>query len=222
VATTTIPIVFETGADPIAAGLVTSLSHPGGNITGIAALTFETGPKRLAIMHEAMPSARAIAVLVNPTAGEAVLRQVKDLEAAAQQLGLDLQVLNASDDRTLEAAFAAIEEKRAQALVIVADPFALSRLKPIAEFALKQQLPAVSVNRQFAAFGGLMSYGGDILETHHLAGVYVGRILKGEKPGDLPVIQGTKVELIVNLKTAKALGLTLPLSLLGRADEVIE
>jgi putative ABC transport system substrate-binding protein len=138
------------------------------------------------------------------------------------QLGVQLQVLHASDDRTLEAAFSAIEEKHAGGLVVAADPFILSRLKEIAEWALKHGMPAISVNRQFPAFGGLMSYGGNILETHRLAGGQVGRVLKGEKPGDLPVIQGTKVELIVNLKTAKALGLTLPISLLGRADEVIE
>ena len=221
-ATTTIPVVFETGADPIEAGLVTSLNHPGGNITGIAALTYETAPKRLAILHEAMPSAHLIAVLVNPTAGEAVARQVKDMAAIAPQLGLQLLVLHTSDDRTLEAAFADVGEKHADALVVVADPFLLSRLKTIADFALKQRVPAISVNRQFADSGGLMSYGGDIVESHHLLGLYVGRILKGEKPGDLPVMQATKIELIVNLKTAKALGLIVPLSLLGRADEVIE
>jgi putative ABC transport system substrate-binding protein len=221
-ATTTIPIVFETGADPIEAGLVASLNHPGGNITGIAALTFETGPKRLAILHEALPSANPIAVLVNPAAGKVVGRQVKDLEAAAPRLKLQLLVLNASDDGQLTAAFETMRQQRAGGLVIVADPFANSRIKQIADLALAQSLPAIFVNPQFARLGGLMSYSGTIVETHHLAGGYVGRILKGEKPGDLPVIQGTKVELVVNLKTARTLGLTLPLSLLGRADEVIE
>lgn len=221
-ATATIPIVFETGADPIEAGLVTSLNHPGGNVTGVAALTFETSPKRLAILHEALPSAKLIAVLVNQRAGIVVGRQVKDLEATAQQLGLQLLVLDASDDRALTGAFETMREKQAGGLVIVADPFANSRIQQIADLALSHAMPSIFVNPQYAALGGLMSYGGNIIETHRLAGLYVARILKGEKPGDLPVMQGTKVELNVNLKTAKALGLTLPLSLLGRADEIIE
>lgn len=221
-ATTIIPIVFETGADPVEAGLVTNLRHPGGNITGIAALTFETGPKRLAILHEVLPSVGLIAVLFNPAGGDVVGRQVKDLLATAPQLGLQLAILQASNDRELEAAFAKAKEMGAGGLVIAADPFANSRLKEIADQALKAAMPSIFVNPQFAAVGGLMSYSGTIIETHHLAGGYVGRILKGEKPGELPVIQGTKVELIVNLKTAKALGINIPLSLLGRADQVIE
>ncbi len=221
-ATTTIPIVFETGADPISAGLVTSLNHPGGNITGIAALTFETGPKRLAILHEALPSANPIAVLVNSNAGDVVGRQVKDLETVAPQLKLQLVILHASNDRDLETAFATMQRQHLGALLIVADPFANSRIKQIADLALSHAIAAIFVNPQFATLGGLMSYSGTIIETHHLAGGYVGRILKGEKPGDLPVIEGTKVELIINLKTASALGLTLPPSLLARADEVIE
>ena len=221
-ATTTIPIVFETGADPVAVGLVPSLSRPGGNVTGIAALTFETGPKRLEILHEAIPAANPIAVLVNPEAGEAVGRQATDLEASAAKLGLQLLKLHASNDRELEAAFSVMQDKHVGGLVIAADPFANSRIKEIAALALRYGVPAIFVNPQFAKFGGLMSYGGNIVETHRLAGIYVGRILKGEKPADLPVIQGTKVELVINLKTAKALRLTLPESLLGRADEVIE
>ena len=221
-ATTTIPIVFETGADPIEADLVPRLNHPGGNITGVAALTFETGPKRLAILHEALPSTELIAVLVNQRAGVVVGRQVKDLEATAPQLGLQLLILDASDDRTLTSAFETMRQKQAGGLLIVADPFANSRIKEIADLALSHAMPSIFVNPQYAALGGLMSYGGNIVETHRLAGLYVARILKGEKPGDLPVMQGTKVELNVNLKTAKDLGLTLPLSLLGRADAVIE
>lgn len=221
-ATTTIPIVFETGADPVEAGLVTNLKHPGGNITGVAALTFETGPKRLAILHEVLPSVGLIAVLVNPAGGDVVGRQVKDLQATAPQLGLQLVILQASNDRELESAFAKAKEMRAGGLVIAADPFTNSRLKELADLALRNVLPSIFVNPQFAAVGGLMSYSGTIIETHHLAGGYVGRILKGEKPGGLPVIQGTKVELIVNLKTAKALGIEVPLPLLGRADQVIE
>jgi putative ABC transport system substrate-binding protein len=221
-ATTTIPIVFETGADPVAVGLVPSMSRPGGNVTGIAALTFETGPKRLEIMHEAIPSANPIAVLINSNAGEVVGRQVTDLEASAVKLGLQLLRLHASNDRELTAAFMVMQDKHVGGLVIAADPFANSRIKEIAALALRYGLPAIFVNPQFATLGGLMSYGGNIVETHRLAGIYVGRILKGEKPADLPVIQGTKVELVINLKTAKTLGITLPQSLLGRADEVIE
>jgi putative ABC transport system substrate-binding protein len=221
-ATTTIPIVFETGADPVAVGLVPSLSRPGGNVTGIAALTFETGPKRLEILHEAIPAANPIAVLVNPEAGEAVGRQATDLEASAAKLGLQLLKLHASNDRELKAIFSVMQDKHVGGLVIAADPFANSRIKEIATLALRYGVPTIFVNPQFATMGGLMSYGGNIVETHRLAGIYVGRILKGEKPADLPVIQGTKVELVINLKTAKALGLTLPQSLLGRADEVIE
>jgi putative tryptophan/tyrosine transport system substrate-binding protein len=221
-ATATIPIVFETGADPVEAGIVTNLRHPGGNITGVAALTFETGPKRLAILHELLPSVDLIAVLVNPAAGDVVGRQVKDLQTAAPQLGVQLTILQASNDRELEAAFTKAKEMRAGGLVIAADPFTNSRLKQIADQAMKAAMPSIFVNPQFTAVGGLMSYGGTIFETHYLAGGYVGRILKGEKPGDLPVIQGTKVELIVNLKAAKALGIDVPISLLGRADQVIE
>src|SRR4051812_1840477 len=221
-ATTMLPIVFETGADPVEAGLVTNLRHPGGNITGIAALTFETGPKRLAILHEALPSVDLIAVLINPAAGDVVGRQVKDLQVAASQLGLQLAVLRASNDRELELAFAKAREMRAGGLIIAADPFTNSRYKQLADQALATAMPSIFVNPQFPAEGGLMSYSGTIIETHQLAGGYVGRILKGEKPGELPVVQGTKVELIVNLKTAKSLGIEIPLSLLGRADQVIE
>jgi putative ABC transport system substrate-binding protein len=221
-ATKTVPIVFETGADPVAVGLVPSLSRPGGNVTGITALTFETGPKRLEILREALPAANLIAVLVNPTAGGAVGRQATDLEATAAKLGMQLLKLDASNDRELEAAFSVMQNKHVGGLIIAADPFANSRIKEIAALALRYAVPAIFFNPQFATFGGLMSYGGNIIETHQLAGIYVGRILKGEKPADLPVIQGTKVELTINLKTAKALGLTLPQSLLGRADQVIE
>jgi len=221
-ATTTIPIVFETGADPIAVGLVPSLSRPGGNVTGIGALTFETGPKRLEVLHEAVPAAGLVAVLLNPAAGDIVDRQLRDLQATAAKLGLQLLAVHAGNDRELDAAFADLQGKHAGGLVIVAEPFANSRIEQIAALALRLAVPAVFVNPQFAAAGGLMSYGGTITETHHLAGIYTGRILKGAKPADLPVIQGTRLELVVNLKTAKAIGIDLPQSLLARADQVIE
>jgi len=221
-ATTTIPIVFETGADPVAIGLVPSLNRPGGNVTGITALTFELGPKRLEVLHETIPAANPIGVLVNPTAGDIAERQTKDLQAAAGKLGLELAIQHASNDRELDSAFSALHDKHVGGLVVIAEVFANSRIGEIAALALRYAMPAIFVNPQFAVAGGLMSYGGNIVETHRLAGIYTGRILKGEKPVDLPVIEGTKVELVINMKTAKALGLTIPLPLLGRADEVIE
>jgi putative tryptophan/tyrosine transport system substrate-binding protein len=221
-ATTTIPVVFETGADPVAVGLVSNLKRPGGNVTGVTALTFEIGPKRLEILHEAIPDADPLAVLINPTAGDVAERQSKDLQQAAQRLGLQLLLLDASNDDDLDRAFKTMQDRTIKGAVITGDPFYNSKIEQIAAFALRHAVATVFFNPQFAAAGGLMSYGGTITETHHLAGIYVGRILKGEKPADLPVIQGTKVELIVNLRTAKALGLTLPLLLLGRADKVIE
>jgi putative ABC transport system substrate-binding protein len=221
-ATKTIPIVFETGADPVAIKLVASLNRPGGNITGVTATSFALGPKRLEVLREAVPSTKLIAVLVNPAAGDIAERQKQDLQAAALIIGLELLVLQAGADRDLDAAFSTLVQQRAGGLVIIPDVFSNSRREQLAGLALRHAVPAIFQSREFAAAGGLMSYGGDIAETHRLAGIYTGRVLKGEKPSDLPVIQGTKVELIVNLKTAKALGLTLPLSLLGRADEVIE
>jgi ABC-type uncharacterized transport system substrate-binding protein len=221
-ATTTIPIVFETGADPITAGLVGSLSRPGGNITGVTALAFELGPKRLEVLHEVIPSATTVATIVNPTGGEVIARQARDLQAAAQKIGIDLLVLEASADRDLDNAFATLRERRAGGLVIIPDVFTNSRALPLAAMALRDNVPAIFQARDFTAAGGLMSYGADIAESHRLAGGYVGRVLKGEKPADLPVMQATKVELIVNLKTAKALGLTVPPQIVARADEVIE
>jgi putative tryptophan/tyrosine transport system substrate-binding protein len=201
---------------------VSNLKRPGGNVTGVTALTFEIGPKRLEILHEAIPDADPLAVLINPTAGDVAERQSKDLQQAAQRLGLQLLLLDASNDDDLDRAFKTMQDRTIKGAVITGDPFYNSKIEQIAAFALRHAVATVFFNPQFAAAGGLMSYGGTITETHHLAGIYVGRILKGEKPADLPVIQGTKVELIVNLRTAKALGLTLPLLLLGRADKVIE
>jgi putative ABC transport system substrate-binding protein len=221
-ATTTIPIVFETGADPVTIGLVPSLNRPGGNITGITALSFALGPKRLEVLHEVVPSANLIAALVNPAAGDVAERQAKDLEAAAHAMGLELLVLHAGTDSDLGTAFTTLLQRRAGGLVVIPEVFSNSRPEQIAALALRHAVPAIFQGREFAAAGGLMSYGGDIAETHRLAGIYTGRILKGEKPADLPVIQGTKVELIINLKTAKAFGLNISLPLLGRADEVIE
>jgi putative ABC transport system substrate-binding protein len=221
-ATKTIPIVFETGADPVTIGLVASLSRPGGNITGVTASSFALGPKRLEVLHEVVPSVRLIAALVNPAAGDIAERQMQDLQAAARTMGLELLVLQAGADGDLDTVFSTLLQKRAGGLVIIPEVFSNSRREQIAALSLRHVVPAIFQSREFAAAGGLLSYGGNIAETHHLAGVYTGRILKGAKPADLPVIQGTKAELIINLKTAKALGIDMPPALLGRAEEVIE
>jgi putative ABC transport system substrate-binding protein len=221
-ATTTIPIVFETGGDPIRLGLVASLSRPGGNLTGVTQLNTEVMPKRLELMHELVPTATVIPLLVNPSnpvVAEIVLRAS---QAAAQALGLKLHVLNASSERDFDGVFANVVQLRAGGLVIGADAVFTSRQEQLAALALRHAVPTVYENRGFVAAGGLASYGGAITDAYRLAGVYAARILKGEKPGELPVQQGTKVELFVNLKTAKALGITVPTALLARADEVIE
>ncbi len=179
-ATTTIPVVFETGADPVAVGLVSNLKRPGGNVTGVTALTFEIGPKRLEILHEAIPDADPLAVLINPTAGDLAERQSKDLQQAAQRLGLQLLLLDASNDDDLDRAFKTMQDRRIKGVVITGDPFYNSKIEQIAAFALRHAVATVFFNPQFAAAGGLMSYGGTITETHHLAGIYVGRISKAK------------------------------------------
>ena len=221
-ATSTVPIVFTTGGDPIKLGLVASLRRPGGNVTGSTQLSVEVGPKRLELARELFPGATTVALLVNP-ANPLAATVSKDLQAVADTLGLRLHVLHASTEADFEAAFATAAQLRAAALVIAsADPWFGSHAAQLGALALRHSVPAIYFQREFAAAGGLMSYGGSITETYRLAGLYAGRILKGEKPADLPVVQSTKVELILNLKTAKALGLTVPLPLIGRADEVIE
>jgi putative ABC transport system substrate-binding protein len=218
-ATTTIPIVFSTAADPIAMGLVASLNRPGGNLTGVSPLSAEVAPKRLELLHEIVPTAAIIAALLNPSNPNSVS---KDLQAAASTLGVQFHVLHASTERDFDTAFASLLQGRAGALVIGSDPFFISQIPQLAALTVRHAVPAIYQYREFAAAGGLMSYGGSNTASYHLVGVYTGRILKGEKPADLPVQQVTKVELIINLKTAKTLGLTVPLSLLSRADEVIE
>jgi putative ABC transport system substrate-binding protein len=221
-ATGTIPIIVEVAVDPVAAGFVASLDKPGGNITGVTNLNVEIGPKRLELMHELLPSVTVIGVLVNPANPALFEPFVQSLEAAANRLRLELHVLNASIDRDFEPVFAALDQLKAGALVIGPDVFFNSHIEQIAALAIGHALPAVYQYRPFVEAGGLLSYGSDETETYHLVGAYTGRVLKGEKPANLPVVQSTKVELIINLKTAKALGLTIPLPLLGRADEVIE
>jgi ABC-type uncharacterized transport system substrate-binding protein len=220
-ATTTVPTVFTTAANPVELGLVASLSRPGGNITGATQLNVEIGPKRLEFVRELIPTATVVGLLVNPT-NPAARTLSRDLEAAARILGLELDVLHASMEQHLDEAFATLVQRRASALVIVADAFFNMRSERLGALTLRHAVPAVFQYRAFVAAGGLMSYSGSNTDSYRWAGNYSGRILKGEKPADLPVQQSTKVELIINLKTAKALGLAVPPTLLARADEVIE
>jgi putative ABC transport system substrate-binding protein len=218
-ATTTVPIVFTTGSDPVKLGLVGSLSRPGGNVTGVTQLNVEVGPKRLELARELLPAATVVALLVNPTNP---IAETLDLRAAARTLGLQLHVLRASTEGEIDDAFAILVRLRASALVIGSDVFFNTRSEQLAALAVRHAVPAIFHLREFVAAGGLMSYGGSLRDSYRGAGGYTGRILKGDKPADLPVQQSTKVELIINLKTANALGLTIPLPLLARADEVIE
>jgi putative ABC transport system substrate-binding protein len=222
VATTTIPIVFLTGIDPVGAGLVASLAHPGGNLTGVVALSVELGPKQLQLLQEMVPSARRVALLVNPDSRTLADKQTSDQQAAARALGLELDVLHARAVDDFDRVFADLGRLRVDGLIIGGETLFTSAADRLAAFTLRHAMPALYLSREFPAAGGLMSYGPSIADGHRLAGVYVARILKGEKPADLPVQQSTKIDLVINLKTAKALGLTVPLPLLGRADEVIE
>jgi ABC-type uncharacterized transport system substrate-binding protein len=221
-ATATIPIVFVAGFDPVEVGLVASLNQPGGNITGVSILDVELGPKRLELLHELVPTATMFAVLVNPTDPTRAETTSNELQAAAHSLGLQLHVLHASTDSDFDTVFARLVQLGAGGLVIGGEPFFNSRSEQLGKLTMQHAVPAVYQLRGFAAAGGLASYGANLTDAYRETGVYTGRILKGEKPANLPVQQATKVELVINLKTAKALGLTFPLSLLGRADEVIE
>jgi putative ABC transport system substrate-binding protein len=220
-ATTTIPIVFTVASDPVQIGLVASLARPGGNATGVTTLAVEVAPKRLELLRELLPTASSIALLLNPTTPVAATL-LRDSQAAAQTLGLQLHVLHASSERDLHTVFATLSQLRAGALVIGSDPFFTARQDQLAALSVVHAVPAAYESHEFVAAGGLIGYGSSLADAYHLAGVYTGRILKGEKPADLPVQQATKVELIINLKAAKALGITVPITLLGRADEVIE
>jgi len=220
-ATATIPIVFELGGDPVRLGLVTSLNRPGGNITGIVNLSATLLPKRVELVHELVPSAGLIAVLLNP--GNPNLQNLmNDVRDAEKLLGVTIEFIEAHNANEIEEAFTKIHDLRAGALVIGPDPFFNIKAAEFAELATRYGVPASHELREFRAAGGLMSYQADLLNAYHLAGVYAGRVLRGEKPADLPVQQATKVQLVINLKAAKALGLSVPLPLLGRADEVIE
>jgi putative ABC transport system substrate-binding protein len=220
-ATATIPIVLLNGSDPVKAGLVTAINRPGGNITGVSLFAGTVDPKRLELLHELLPQAAVIAVFNNPLVAETEARS-KVLADAANTIGLKLVFLNVASDPDLDTAFASISSRGAQALFVSGSPYFLSRRRKLVSLAVSQRIPAVYAWRQFAVEGGLMSYGTSITESSRQAGLYVGRILKGAKPVDLPILQPTKFELVINLRTAKAIGIAVPPALLARADEVIE
>ena len=221
-ATATIPVIFQVGTDPVAAGLVASLARPAGNVTGVTNINTELVPKRLELLRELIPTANIIALLVNPTSPFITESISKDLQSATRALGLQLHILNASTKHDFDTVFATFTKLRADVLVIAPDAMFISQSEQLGALTLRHAVPAVTQFREFAAAGGLMSYGGSFTEPARLVGVYTGRVLKGEKPADLPVMQATKVELVINLKTAKALGINVPNTLIGRADEVIE
>jgi putative ABC transport system substrate-binding protein len=221
-ATTTIPIVFEMAGDPVRIGLVAGLDRPGGNVTGVANMNIQMTPKRLQLLHEVVPSAKVMALLVNPANSTVAETQSREAFSVAPTLGVDLHVLHASTERDLDAVFANLIQSRAGGLVIAAEPLFSSLNKQFAELTVRHAVPAITGGRDFAAAGGLLSYGADTRQAYRLAGIYTGQVLKGEKPANLPIQQSTKVELVINLKTAKVLGLDIPNTLIGRADEVIE
>jgi ABC-type uncharacterized transport system substrate-binding protein len=220
-ATTTIPIVFATGADPVAIGLVPSLNHPGGNVTGVTFVINSLGAKRLELLRQLMPNATIVGFLINPRnpTSEA---QTADAQAAARALGVELLILHAGSEPDIDAAFTRSVQQRANAMIVGADAFFISKTDQLVGLAARDALPTIFFLREFAALGGLISYGASIFDAYRLAGGYTARILKGEKPADLPVQQTVKFELVINLTTAKALGLTVPPTVLARADEVIE
>ena len=221
VAAATVPVVFATGSDPVAAGLVASLNRPGGNLTGVTVITAALWPKRLELLRELISPTPLIALLVNPN--NLTARQARrELNAAARRIGQDVVLLDASAEGEFEAAFATLTEKRASALVVSDDALFTNRRAVLVALAARHAVPAIYGRREFAAAGGLMSYGASTVDQYYQSGVYVGRILKGAKPADLPFLQPTKFELTINLKTAKALGLNVPNTLIGRADEVID
>jgi len=221
-ATATIPIVFTTGADPVQTGLVTSLNRPGGNVTGFTNMTTELTGKRLGLLHELLPSAARFAVLVNPAVARTAASVAAYAQAAASTIGRQIEVFTASTNGEIEVAFASMVQKRADALLIGTNVFLRNRRVQLATLAARHALPAIYFNREFVEVGGLMSYGLSSADFERQAGIYVGRILKGEKPADLPVMQPTRSEFVINLATARALGIAIPPGLLAIADEVIE
>jgi ABC-type uncharacterized transport system substrate-binding protein len=221
-ATTTIPVVFQVGSDPVKVGLVASLARPGSNVTGVTNLNADLGSKRLELLHALVPTEKSIGLLVNPTSPNLTESSTKDLQAVAGKLGVQLRVLHASTEQDFDTVFATLREFQTRALVIGPDAFFISRNEQLGALTLRHGIPAITLYREFAAAGGLMSYGGSAKDADRRAGIYAGRVLKGERPGELPVQQVTKVELVINLRTAKTLGVHVPAELSARADEVIE
>jgi ABC-type uncharacterized transport system substrate-binding protein len=220
-ATSTIPIVFAFGSDPIKLGLVASFNRPGGNVTGVTGIAVALGEKRLGLLRDLLPDVVVVGFILNPGSPNTEF-DLPDVQAAARTLGLQLIVANASNEHQINTAFETLMQRRADALVVQADPFLFSRRDQFVALAARHAIPAVYVDRVFPAAGGLMSYGSDFRDVNRQAGVYAARILRGEKPADLPVVQSIKYELVINLKTARALGLDVPPTLLALADEVIE
>ena len=221
-ATATIPVVFRMATDPVEAGLVTSLNRPGGNVTGVTTMGVELGSKQLELLHELAPAASVIALLLNPTNPAIARIQSRDVPAAARKLGLDLHVLNASTERDFDLVSARMKELRVGGLIIGADTFLNARSEQLAALAVRHAIPSISPYREFTRAGGLMSYGANVIGASRQAGIYTGRILKGEKPADLPIEQPTLFEFVINVKAARSLGLSVAPTLLSRADEVIE
>jgi len=221
-ATATIPVVFEMAGDPVQLGIIAALNRPSGNVTGVTNLNIEVTPKRLELLHEVIPTATTFALLINPSNPTLAEPTTRDIRASARTLGVQLHVVSATTDNEIDDAFASLTNLRAGGLVIGGDQFFSSRIERLASLAVRYAVPAIYLWREFAVAGGLMSYGSQTMDAYRLTGIYVGRVLNGEKPADLPVQQATKVELYINLKTAKTLGITIPLSLSGRADVLIE
>ena len=221
-ATTTIPIIFETGSDPVRLGLVANLNQPGGNVTGVANLTVEISPKRLELLHELLPTTSVMALLINPADRALAQAQAREVVSAAHKRGLTLHVLNASSEREFDGVFADVKRLGVGGLVIGAGSVFLRNFNKLAALTVRHAVPTIAPNRDFPVAGGLMSYTADVLDSYRLAGSYTGRVLKGENPAELPVLQATKFTLVINLTTAKALGINVPPSMQARADEMIE